>query len=379
MIERLDKLCLLPPPADTPWSGSPTESTRCEINRDDGQRVEIDVPLFWYDPPWYQLSTDTADQIAVAIGQQGVLVSALRSDLSGPDQQPEFHDPESNEEQDDSTPLPRIVPYRPERYGLSDQDFDGARIIDLRLTMNRDESGRFAFPPEQIERWEATPPSTPVAGGSWVPSATFPPDVVSMQHLSSKLKQLRLLSPTAAVFVSLGPYRLDEELTEIVAARPDGLILRLDELELDGLKLALLTRHARHLADQAGAQDLPLWIVPGDITPDDAVKLLALGASGVAIDNWCAEIIDGARNESQASGAPRHSTRRSSDEDLTELVEEELALRVERFKGLFNSIQYSPPAQRLASSSETWARALGIRSLSLSSVSTQTSAKSRKQ
>jgi hypothetical protein len=202
---------------------------------------------------------------------------------------------------------------------------------------------------------------------------------VSMQHLSSKLKQLRLLSPTAAVFVSLGPYRLDEELTEIVAARPDGLILRLDELELDGLKLALLTRHVRHLADQAGAQDLPLWIVPGDITPDDAVKLLALGASGVAIDNWCAEIIDGARNESQASGARRHSTRRSSDEDLTELVEEELALRVERFKGLFNSIQYSPPAQRLASSSETWARALGVRSLSLSSLSTQTSAKSRKQ
>ena len=88
--------------------------------------------------------------------------------------------------------------------------------------MNRDESGRFAFSPEQLERWEATPESHPLAGGGWVPSASFPPDVPSMQQLSSKLNQLRDLSPGAAVFVSIGSYRLDQELAQVVAANPDG-------------------------------------------------------------------------------------------------------------------------------------------------------------
>ena len=56
---------------------------------------------------------------------------------------------QSESGQTNADPLARIVPYRPERYGLSDRDFDDARIIDVRLAMNRDESGRFAFSPEQ--------------------------------------------------------------------------------------------------------------------------------------------------------------------------------------------------------------------------------------
>ena len=291
--------------------------------------IEFDVPLFWYDPPWHDVSADAADVIATAVAELGVLVSALRRDLSGVDREPGFHatEREENEQDDDAgdseeafEPLPRIVPYRPERYGLSDRDFDAARIIDVRLLMTRDPSGRFAYSPQQIERWEATPAGEPLAGGGWVPSATFPPDVASMQHLSSKLSQLRALSPTAAVFVSMGPHRLNKELPEIIANKPDGLILRLDELPLDGLQLASVTRHARQLIDQMVGEEFPLWVVPGEITPDDAVKLIACGASAVAIDDWCNPIIEQVLGDSQQSSS--YGSLRINDAYVYELVEE---------------------------------------------------------
>lgn len=385
MTDRLDKLCLLPPPADTPWTHRPAESTGMKINRPEGQCFELQLPLFWYDPPWYQLGTDSADVIAVALAQSGILVSALRSDLSGPDQQSEFHgdavDQQAEQEDQDprprSGPFPRIVPYRPERYGISDRDFDGATIIDVRLMMNRDPSGRFAYPPGQMERWEAAQPGSQLDAGKPVPSASFPPDVVSLEHLSSKLEQLRSLAPTAAVFVSLGPYRLDDELPKILAAKPDGLILRLDELELDGLKLALATRHARQLT-QPAAPDLPICIVPGEITPDDAVKLIALGASAVAIDSWCVEVVEAAANNQQSS-AYGYTSRGTSGAKLIELVEDELLPHIDRFRGLSSSLPYAAPNQRLACSSETWARSLGLRALSFSGTPSQASTKRRKQ
>lgn len=370
MNHRLDKLLFLPPRAGTPWSGSPKESTRSEIKRADDQTVAIDLPLFWFDPPWHRIGVETADALAVAVGQLGVVVSAMRSDLAAHDQVSAFHggdtaDDEEGEqeenEQEASHPPSRMVPYRPERYGLSDRDFDGAHIIDLRLSMTRDDSGRFAFSPEQLERWEATPADEPLAGGSWVHAASFPPDVVSIQHLSSKLCQLRGLSPKAAAFVSFGAYRMDEELPEMVAAKPDGLILRLDELDLDGLQLALATRRARQLADHCGAADLPLWIVPGEITPDDAVKLICLGATGVAIDSWCIDVINEA--EIQVQQTSRYSSRGPNLEFINELVDDELVARIERFKGLFNSIIFLPDGERLGALDEIWGKALGVNML----------------
>jgi hypothetical protein len=363
--QRLDQLCFLPPPAGTPWSGPPEQSTRAEISRLDGQKVSIELPLFWYDPPWHVLSTATADAVAVATSRLGILVSAMRSDLAGPDQSPAFHattddaqDLHEDQPWQDSLPLPRIVPYRPERYGLSARDFDDARIIDLRLTMNRDETGRFAYSPEQIERWESTPASEPLAGGGWVPSASFPPDVESMQHLSSKLNQLRMLSPTAAALVSMEVYRLEDELPQVVAAAPDGVILRTDELNLSGLQLAAVTRRARQLMDHTGGREMPLWIVPGEVTPEDAAKLVTLGASAVAIDHWCGEILEEALKQDQNSS--QYTSRGPNLAFLRELVDRELSVQVERFIGLFNSIGYLPRSQRLASLSEAWSKVLGI-------------------
>ncbi len=254
------------------------------------------------------------------------------------------------------TYLPRIVPYRPERYGLSPRDFDNATIIDVRLMMTRDVSGRFAYSPEQIARWEATPDDAPLAGGGWVPAATFPPDVESLEQLGSKFDQLRRLAPGAAIFASMGPYRLEDELPGIVMAKPDGLILRLDEVFLEGLQLAALTHRARSLMDQSDAKELPLWIVPGDITPDDAAKLIALGAEGIGIDSWCDPIIDMSLTSNDSYGYSRRP-------DMEALVTEDLPGKIERFAGLYLSLQRVPKQERLGSFSDSWANTLRVLAL----------------
>lgn len=372
MNGRLDQICLMPPAADTPWTGPPAESERCEIKRIDGQIVSIDVPLFWFDPPWHEVQADAADVIASGVAESGITISALRSDLSGPDGEPDLHATESDEaeadgDSDDAAgdfePLSRIVPYRPERYGLNVRDFDGARFIDVRLAANRDATGRFAYSAEQVERWESTPANEPLAGGSWVPSASFPPDVASIERLSSKLNQLRSLSPTAAVFVSIGPYRLHDELPKIIANRPDGVILRLDELPLDGLQLVLAVRTARRLMDQAGAEELPLWIVPGDVTPDDAVKLVACGASAVAVDHWCNELIEAVAEDGQQSSG--YGVPRVNPAFVQEWIEDNLSDQIDRFCGLSHALRTTPREQSLGSLDPAWADALGITKVSL--------------
>ncbi|MGB7343732.1 MAG: hypothetical protein WBD20_05945 [Pirellulaceae bacterium] len=355
MQDRLASLYLLPPPANTPWAGTPGQTIQSQVVRAESDPLTIKLPLFWYDPLWSNLSTQQADDLAVAVSRYDVLVSALHSDLSGPDTQSTFHAPQTVEPEDETptTPtfFPRIVPYRPERYGLSPSDFDQATIIDVRLMMPRDTSGRFAYSPEQIARWE----SKPEVEGAWVPAATFPPDVDSFERLSSKLNQLRLLAPAAAVFTSIGPYRLEEEVPLALSSQPDGLIVRFDEVALEPLQLAALTRRARQLMNTAKAKKTPLWIVPGEITADDAVKLVALGADAIGVDAWCNPLMD----DSQFNQSSHYSSR----VDFDELAEEFLYDRIERFSGLYLSLQRVPRKERLGSFSSAWATTLGVKAL----------------
>ena len=365
MTGQLDSLFFLPPPSDTAWSGAPQEDCRLDCRRADGVDVAIDLPLFWYDPPWCTVNNDTADCLATLVAETGVLVSALGSDLAGAERRSRFHgggeEPSATEPA--SLALPRMVPYRPERYGLQASDFDGARVIDVRLTMSRDVSGRFAFSPEQIARWESTPAGEPLAGGSWVPAATFPPDVVSMEHLASKLNQLRVLAPEALVLVSIGPYRLEAELPRLLAAMPDGVILCLDQISLDGLQLAALTKRTRDLMDHAGASGVPLWVVPGEISADDAVKLIALGAAAIGVDAWCDPLLTDTVHRRHADAAARlgyHANVPIDKPALAQAVESRLAVRVERFRGLRQSLQYARSDQQLGTFSSSWAKLLDV-------------------
>lgn len=382
----MDKLLLLPPPTDTPWCGAVDSTTSCLIPRHDGEDVEIELPLFWHDPPWSRVNSERADIVASAVALSGVLVSVLRSDLAGVNREPIFFggqrppDPSATGAPQPPATSPnaaatvtthRIVPYRPERYGLELRDFDGAKIIDVRLALPRDAAGRFAYSPMQLERWEATPASQPLAGGSWVPAATFPPDVVSIRHLSRKFQQLRSLSPDAAVFATISPFRLTEELPAIAAARPDGIILQMHEASLSGLQLGELTVRARKMIDEAGGDSVALWVAPGEITPDDAVKLIAMGASAVAVDSWCDSLITetAARQQTAATRLGYEATIQGDREQLYSMAEYQLDSRIARFTGLYQSMSTQSPHGRqspqeiLGSFDTTWAHTLGVTQL----------------
>lgn len=378
MSRSLAPICLLPPSLDTAWKGlAPPAATHQVPRRGDGA-IEVATPLFWFDPPWHRLAIETADALATAVANCGITVSALRRDLAPPEATSRFFEPsesiraETGPQASRPTACSRLLPYRPERYGLSLKDFQGSGIIDLRLAVGRDETGAHAFSQQQIQRWEAALDATPVAGGGWVPAATFPPDVISLEHLGSKILQLRKLAPSAAVFVSLGPFRVAEEIGGLLVPHadvrqlPDGVIVRFDQAGLTPLQLAQQTRRVRACIDAAGQSQLPLWVVPGSVSADDAAKLVALGASGVAVDAWCLPLIEELSQPAEASSAGYEATQRgvvisnvAGYAQLTRWVTETLQPRADRFLGLCRSI-HPDPEQRLGSFDREWAESLGI-------------------
>ncbi len=365
MDERLAPLCLLPPATDTPWTGIDWAATGSGIARRSGDAERLELPLFWYAPDWFRVPTELAAELAWSVSRLGVMVAALRSEIAAPGTETRLHEGSA------AVPgggagspgaLLRMVPYRPERYGLVARDFDDAGVIDVRLAGSRDGYGRFAYTPAQIQRWEATPDEEPLAGGSWLPAATFPPDVVSLTHLATKLDQLRSLAPTAMVYVSIAPVRLDDELPRIASAKPDGLILRLDQLHVDGLPLASLVRRARKLLDRYAASDtMPMWVVPGAVSPGDVVKLIELGASAVAIDAWCNPVRDHALQIRPPSSFGYTAPGDSYPKMVDTFVRDQLLDLVESVRGLSLSAKQLPPGERLGSFSGSWSKTLGVR------------------
>lgn len=369
--DRLSPLVFSTMPLGTPWVGVSLQSSGKPITRADGITVPVDVPLFWHNPPWHATEIVNADVIATSVARYGVPVSALRRDLAGVDVDPQFHTLHHSAPNHTDTDvacelrrLPRIVPYRPERYGFSLADFDGASIIDVRLTASRDDAGRFAYSAEQIARWEATDAESPLAGGEWVPSTAFPPDVPSPENLASKFNQLRTLAPRSAVFATLSPLRLDQELPIVLRQKPDGVILDAAEMPMNGLALAAMTRRARQWTRQEKVGDMPLWIVPGSGSIDDAAKLMALGASAVAIDHLADDLIyqaDAATDKSAAARLGYKSMRSSQDPVLVDLVADRLESLLDRFRGLTHAIDHQLAGEPLVSMDAAWSKSLGVR------------------
>lgn len=362
--DRLSHLHLLPPAAQGVWAYNPLHSAAKQIRRTDSLVVPIERPLFWYEPPWITLQPEIADALACAVAQHDVIVSALRSDLTSESEPPFFFQPrdgETDPASDTHRHLPRMTPYRIERYGLSPSDFDHTRVIDVRLSPSRDSSGRFAYTTDQMNRWERPSEDHPIAGGGYVAGGTFPNDIVSLKQARIKLDQLRRLSPRAAIFVSIGPFRLEDELGAALIAAPDGVILRIDQPEFEGIQIAAFVRKAREVMIQKGHADLPLWIVPGDITPADVAKLIALGASAVAIDRWCDRLVDAIH---QADPNPRYD--RSIFHELPDLAARMLWNDIDTVLGWVSAITPdSTVPQRLGTFHPRWAQACGVSLLSV--------------
>ncbi len=383
MSHLLAPLCLLPPSLDTAWSGVAPPDKSHAIPRHNDTAIRLQLPLVWFDPPWHRLALGTADALACAVAGLGITVSALHRDVAAAGQQSRFFDGGAARVEQDQhiSRAPRMLPYRPERYGLSVEDFDECQIIDVRLGVSRDRSGGFVFSQVQIQRWEATADGAPLAGGGTVPAATFPPDVMSLDQLGSKILQLRKLAPAAAIFVSVGPFRVADEIRRLLASRtkdkrslPDGLVVRLDQAALTPLQLAEQTQSIRASVDAVGETELPLCIVPGEVTADDAAKLVALGADSVAVDSWCDELVDElcypSDSMAAAFGYPQHGVVISSDEQSDRLagwVRDALSPQIERFTGLCLSL--SPdPRDCLGTFDALWAKALGVKMLGAGSM-----------
>ena len=370
MQARLEKLNFTSAKADSPWTGPPAQWQHpsfptLALNETAEKRFKELLPLFLHEPKWHHFDSEQANAIAVALAEIDLPVTALRSEVSSSNGDSHFHDHSNSDQTDDTTAseaifLPRIVPYRPERYGLTAEDFDHATMIDVRLTTHRDETGRFAYSADQLARWDVLRGEVPISGGSWVPSATFPPDVPSMHQLGSKFSQLRALAPNAVLFVTLEPFHLMVDLQGVLAAQPDGLILQLDSVALDGLELALMVLKTREQMDRLGNESTPLWISPGEIGADDAAKLIALGASGVAVDSWFEHVWDNITSSSNSGYASR-----SHHLNQARLLANEMQWYANRTMGLLHSMERFPKRERLTSFDITWCDALNLQRVDL--------------
>jgi hypothetical protein len=188
-----------------------------------------------------------------------------------------------------------------------------------------------------------------------------------MKHLAHKFNQLRELAPAAAVLVTIEPFRLDEDMSRILAAKPDGVILKMNELQLDGLQLAKVVQYARQEMNDAGCPDVPLWIVPGKVTADDVVKLMQLGAGAVAIDAWCDELIEEAEKATIGNAlselTPTPEAISIDPQYLRDLADYRLRPKISRVMGLGFSLGRVAKADRLGSFDATWASELGVKEL----------------
>jgi len=238
----------------------------CFIPRFTGSPIDLATPFFWFDPAWHLVDVERAAIVSTALAASGILVSALHRDLA---------------QTDELTAVacePRMIPHRCDRAGLIHQDFRAASVIDLRLALNRDAHGRFAYPPSQLRRW-ANQEETP--GDFSIDAMTFPPDWRSLDDMSIKVGQLRRLS-SAAVFVSLDAFNLPTIWPSIAKANIDGMILR-----LSGDPLAT-TMEARQLIHASNGAAIQLWIATDrELSAEDCVKCFAMGANGIAVDAMC--------------------------------------------------------------------------------------------
>ncbi|MCM2372521.1 hypothetical protein [Aporhodopirellula aestuarii] len=331
-------------------SPAPTEML---LQRRSGVPVLLPVPLFWDSPPWHTWEPPIAQAVFLAMQSRGVLVSALESELgrtSPTGSANSSSDADVSEQPDSELGIPRLLPYRNERYGLSETDFDHATVVDMHLSPLRDASGRFAYSAARLGRWEATPDDQPLSGGGWIPAMTLPPDVADLASLDSKVKQLRSLAPHAAVIISVTPEWIDDHLNDLIAAGPDAILIRLGQIRMTGIAFAQLTQRLSHRIEQI--EKLPIWIVPPKtlskkpLSVSDSIKTIALGVSAIAIDGWLEEVIN-EFNDIELPASYVSDRMKHISAEVEEILQRRFDPDLENFCGLFSTLVHDRPRDLL--------------------------------
>ncbi|HBJ33190.1 MAG TPA: hypothetical protein DDZ51_00200 [Planctomycetaceae bacterium] len=230
--------------------------------------ADIPLPLFWYDPPWHHADIQRRLLVAQIVGDFGVTVNVLHRELQG-----------DNAEWGEAT-WSRMATHRSDRLGWTLEDAQSARIIELRLGMNRDERGGYSYQSEQLGMWLDHDSEYPVEPLRPEP-LMFPPEWSDLSQMGSKVTQLRRLG-CGAVYVSIDDGSVESALPAIAAAEADGIIVRFDKCPL-----ASLMAYRRWAATHAASRRPRLWLAGGALTAEEAVKCFALGASAISIDSIC--------------------------------------------------------------------------------------------
>ncbi|MEM9828558.1 MAG: hypothetical protein AAF958_18365 [Planctomycetota bacterium] len=234
------------------------------------------IRLFWDDPPWAYVDAGVADDIAGQVAKLGVAISGMACEWSKEDGQSEFLSRSS---------APRILPYRPERYGLTPDDWLRCNIIDVRLDRAIRGDGGFGYDANDLMRW-----NTEIDSDRAIALA-MPPELVSVDDLPIKVRQLRAIAPPrCSVFASCGSAHDPTKFGDFKACDWDGWILRVDRddiLEGRWVQRLLLWRDA--LVD--AKPSIRLWIVPPPLAAADMAKLFALGVDAVACDAYCDRLL----------------------------------------------------------------------------------------
>ena len=355
----------MPPKLGQIRRGIAPAQTEIMVSRCTGDAVMLPMPLYWDSPPWHHWSVLLAQCMCECVASRGILVSTLQSELglTGDPASEQSGTEDEKKSENNVVPRRRMLPYRNERYGLSDADLDLADVVDIQLTPPRDASGRIAYSAEQIGRWESTSEDQPLSGGGWVPAMTLPPDVPANNQLAAKVNQIRTLCPEAAVVISATPEWIDGYLGDLIAAKPDALLIRLGQLRMPGIGLARFLLQLERRVQAIG--HLPIWLTPprslnaGSVSVSDSIKLIALGASSIAIDSWLDEVVE--ELDQIVPTSPNDTEQRAKLMiTVEEVLQRLLDPQIDLFTGLYSSLVHDRPSELLGTFDPEIADSLGL-------------------
>ena len=154
-------------------------------------------------------------------------------------------------------------------------------MIELRLLTVPNAFGGLTYEGTQWSRWKNLEQlAHPIAASAM----TFPPEWRSLADVGRKVEQLRMLG-NAAIVLSVDLEHVSNVLPQLVDAGLDGVMIRTSGDPLAALQFTTDLCHSHGLS-------LWVWLIAEQaLTPEDCIKCLAMGASGIAIDPLCNRIL----------------------------------------------------------------------------------------
>jgi hypothetical protein len=293
--------------------------------------------LFWDDPMWHYVKPSVADHWAKAVSTLGIAVAALTRDVAT--------QTSSSSWMDDAN-LPRILPYRNERFGIQRSDFDRADAIDVRLTRHRSEEGRWGYNQQELQRLGV------VTQQSFVASMGLPPEITKVGQLERTIDALRgLTEGRSKILVSVSAASVAQDFPALMSLNWDGFVLRGDDDGFDGLILASILQEMRTQLTSIGKKDSMLWVVPPPLSADNIAKLIVLGADAVAVDAWCDPFL---WNSSDPT-----SFLSSGDRCLNQ-VQTKIGGDVDRVRGLVHAAKHRQSSSALGTTDPEISHRLGL-------------------